>query len=356
MNTKKWSIWLLILSLLALILLGAVTAIIDPFFHYHKPLPSLQYPMSTDNERYLNNGIVRHFDYDAVITGTSLTENFKASQCNDLFGVNAVKVCFSGGTYSELYANLRQALGANPGTKLVIFGIDSWFLFEEEGAMRTDAEFPMYLYDDDPFNDVNYLLNKEILFRHTVGVLEHTRQGLPATDFDQYSFWGGDGYGKTGREIALANSPRREDVEPMKPMTEAQRQTLREHLVRSIQTLARENPDTQFVYFFPPYSILYFDLALREGSLDRTLEGWKLTAQLLLEEENVQLYAFYTDYDTITNLDNYRDNVHYGDHINALLLERMRRQEGLLTRDNYEAYWQEVSDYYHAYDYDLIYN
>lgn len=355
MNTKKWSVLLLVLSLLALIFLGTVTALIDPFFHYHKPLEFLQYPMSTDNERYLNNGIVRHFDYDAVITGTSLTENFLASQCNDLFDVNAVKVCFSGGTYSELHANLQRALASNPEIKLVIFGIDSWFLFEEEGAMRTDAAFPTYLYDDSLLNDVNYLLNKEILFRNAVGVLEHTRQGLPSTTFDEYSFWGGGGYGETGREIALRNSPRREAVDPMKPLTELQRQTLTEHLAGSIQKLAREYPDTQFLYFFPPYSILFWDLAQREGSMDRVLEGWKLATELLLDEENVQLYAFFTDYDTITNLDNYRDNVHYGDHINALLLERMSRQEGLLTRDNYEAYWQEVSDYYHAYDYDAVY-
>ena len=64
---KKWGIALLVLTGICLAVVAAVIGVIDPFFHYHKPLEGLSYPLN--NERYQNDGIVKHFDYDAVITG-----------------------------------------------------------------------------------------------------------------------------------------------------------------------------------------------------------------------------------------------------------------------------------------------
>ncbi|MDO5400569.1 MAG: hypothetical protein Q4F17_06265 [Eubacteriales bacterium] len=353
MNSKKWGVCLLVLSVLSLGLLGAVTAYIDPFFHYHGPLDFLQYPI--DDQRYQNDGIVRHFDYDAVITGTSLTENFRASQFDRLFGVNAVKVCFSGGTYHELNSNLRRALEAKPGIRLVLFGIDSWFLRETPGALRTDAVYPAYLYDDKLCNDVSYLLNKEVLCSRTAGVLEYTRMGRTTTDFDEYSFWGSGSYGVTGREVALANFPRESLTRIDGPLSQQERQQIVDNLTNGAVEIARAYPDTQFLYFFPPYSILYWDSQHQEGSIDRQTEAWSLASEVLLAEPNIRLFSFYDDFETVTNLDNYRDNVHYGDAINALLLDRMARGEGELTLDNYRDHWKTVADFYRSYDYDAIF-
>lgn len=354
MKSKTWSIVLLSLSLATLILFGSVTAIIDPFFHYHAPLEALQYPI--DDQRYQNDGIVRHFDYDAIITGTSLTENFKASQFDQLFDRNSVKVCFSGSTYQELNNNLRRAFASNPNIRTVLMAIDGWFLFEEPGSMRTDAEFPLYLYDDNPFNDVKYLLNKQVLCSRTARVLEYTSWGEKTTNFDDYSFWGNIGYGETGRDIALANSPRAEKRDSKAEFSQDARQKLIDNMTNNAIALAKKHPDVQFLYFFPPYSILYWDLLIREQEFDRQLEGWQLASQLLLEQENIQLYSFYTDFETVTNLDNYRDNVHYGDAVNALLLERMAKGEYRLTKETSDAHWQQVRDFYSGYDYDAIYS
>ena len=82
-SEKKWGIGLLITTVVLLIALGGLTAVVDPYFHYHGPLEGLSYP--DGNERYQNDGIIRNFAYDAVITGNSMTENFRVSELNDLF-------------------------------------------------------------------------------------------------------------------------------------------------------------------------------------------------------------------------------------------------------------------------------
>ena len=126
MKNKAWCILSLSLALVILVIAGAITAFIDPYFHYHAPVEGIAYPLN--NQRYQNDGIVRHFSYDALITGTSLTENFKNSELDQLFGVHSVKACYSGGSYGEIFQNLEQAVRSQPELKLVVFGMDEWFL------------------------------------------------------------------------------------------------------------------------------------------------------------------------------------------------------------------------------------
>lgn len=101
---RKW--FCRCLSILAglLILTGLVVVVVDPYFHYHKPFSFLSYRLY--EERYTNDGISRHFDFDAMITGTSMAQNFKPSEMDELFGTNAVKETFSGAGYQELSENL----------------------------------------------------------------------------------------------------------------------------------------------------------------------------------------------------------------------------------------------------------
>ena len=92
MKEKKYFKILIFLITLFLIIIGGIVIIIDPYFHYHKPLKFLSYRL--ENQRYINDGIGRQFEYDYVITGSSMTENFKNSLFKKLFNCNSIKVPF----------------------------------------------------------------------------------------------------------------------------------------------------------------------------------------------------------------------------------------------------------------------
>lgn len=350
MNTKKWSICLLSLWLILLLCTAILTGFVDPFFHYHAPVPQLQYPIN--NQRYQNDGIVRNFSYDALITGTSLAENFKTSEFDALFGTNSVKVCYSGGTYAEITFNLHQALEANPGIRYVLYGLDEWNLYGGRDLILADGEYPTYLYDNNPLNDANYLLNKEILCSNTIEVLDYTHRGNSTTSFDEYSSW----ETPCGKETILANYTRVPVAEQAVAFTEDIAKTMRENLEGNILALANAHPDTQFLYFFPPYSILNWDAHQREKILDLHINAMTLASEILTQADNIQLYSFYNDFETCTNLDNYRDIVHYHSGINSLLLQRMHRGEYRLTKDNYLQHWQEVREFYSSYNYEMIFS
>ena len=71
-NMKKWLVTYFLSVLLIAGMVMAVVAYVDPFMHYHKPLTDVFY-YNLNNERSQNDGITKHFDYDALITGSSMT-------------------------------------------------------------------------------------------------------------------------------------------------------------------------------------------------------------------------------------------------------------------------------------------
>ena len=108
---RTWCIAVLMMSLLLLCAVAVLNAWVDPFFHYRAPREGIAYDMQSD--RYLNDGILKHLDYDAVILGSSVTQNFQTSQCDELFGCHSVKVPHPNAVNRELYDDLKVAFAAN---------------------------------------------------------------------------------------------------------------------------------------------------------------------------------------------------------------------------------------------------
>ena len=376
MSAKKW-LWGFgaVFSLLIGIVI-ALTVYIDPFFHYHKPLlKSFFYKL--DNERYQNDGIVRHFNYNAIVTGTSMTQNFKASEASSLFKCRAIKTCFSGGSYKEINDNLEKAYATGHKLKYVFRAVDYATLIQPVDRMRTDlGVFPEYLYNDNPFDDVQYLLNKDVLFRYEAVMLRAKLLGRRTgiTSFDEYSSWQKKNANKFGIEHIFKEMARRSGdkqvqtvdkalllrryfkrVEPEKSFSEEDRQMVELNVNTNILRLVKRHPETQFYFFFPPHSIVWWGSRLnRAGEINRYIEAEKYAIELLLTCPNIKLYCFGLEHDLVNNLDNYKDMTHYGQHINSQVLQAMAKDQNRLTLDNYKEHIQAKKEYYNHYDYESL--
>lgn len=262
-----------------------------------------------------------------------------------------VKVSYSGATYAELYNTVERALRSNPELKTVLFCIDEWFLYAGRNMILADGEYPTYLYDGALINDVEYVLNKEVFCSNTLGVLEFTAAGNVTTSFDEYGSW----VYPYSKDAVMAQYSRPETTAEPQPLSQKQADTLVENLRSTALVLAEQYPATEFIYYFPPYSILDWDNNQRQGTLEQHVEAFRLASSILLDADNIRLFSFYTDYATITDLNNYRDTVHHSDAINSLLLTRIAAGEYELTRETYETHWQEVLDYYSTFDYDSLF-
>ena len=332
-----------------LILIMFTVILIDPYFHYHKPLCFFNYKIS--NQRYINDGIIKHFNYDAIITGTSMTENFKTSQFDEIFKTISIKVPFSGGSYKEINDAIKIALENNNNIKYVFRGLDYGKINEDYNKMTYDS-YPIYLYDNNIFNDYKYWWNKEILIRGVAQNIIYNILGKKTTSFDEYSSWRDL---KGGEDKVLKDYKRVDKKSEKVFLSEEDTKKIDKNIKENITKLPKKYPDVKFIYFITPYSIVYWDELNQKNELEKQIHMEEYMIEKILEVSNIELYSFYSNYDLITNLENYKDVGHYTGDINDKILNWIGKKKYKLSKENYKKYIRKNLEFYQKFDYDKIY-
>lgn len=363
MREKKWFFTFIILLLCLLLAVGGFVAYLDPFFHYGPPKKGLYYRLY--DQRSQNDGITRNFDYDAIITGTSMAENFSASRFDALFGTQCIKVCYSGATYREIDDNLERAFESGHNIRYIFRPLDYSLLIKDKDEMRIDmGEYPVWLTDKNPFNDVKYLLNKDVIVNYALPVALGAMTGKQEghTSFDEYSYTGDENY--YGKDAALQGKQSFEDPENIVEASEQDLEIVRENMEQNVVSLARQHPETTFIYFFPPYSMSYWGGIRSEGNLQRYLSCIREAADMCLECDNIHLYSFGLCGDITCDLDRYRDQAHYDPETNDEIMDEIasceygddaRSDEIRITNENIDRFFERFSEYLEEYDYNGLF-
>ncbi len=352
-TAKRFLVGILIVQGVILVTVAILTIILDPFFHYHAPLDGFFYKLS--DQRHQNNGITRHFDYDAVITGTSMVENFRASEFSDLFGTRTIKVPYPGATFKEVNDNLDVAFATHDEIRYVLRGLDYSHLVEDAQAIRTDmGEYPSYLYDDNPFNDVKYFYNRTMLSVYLApmlrGYLSGTAGGV--TDFDTYGSSAGDEYSAA---VTLGDRESFQvDRAENSRLTEEEKVMLLENIRQNVTRTALDHPETEFLIFFTPYSAAWYGALLEKGGFGSQFEAERIAAQEMLACPNIRLFSFAAEPEITMDLSHYKDFGHYSPEISSLLLERIAAGENELTPENLDARLTAEEKLYRELDYDAL--
>ena len=342
---------LTVCSVLAVLFVGmaVLTIIIDPYFHYHKPFSWQKYRLY--EERYINDGISRNFDYNAVIIGNSLTENFKTSELDELFSVNSIKMPYSGAGYKEIWESLDRAFQYNSDIDMVVVALDYDDLSRPKDWIRYQ-EYPDYLYDDNIWNDASYLWNKDAFYRGTLYNMLMTLTDKPSTTFDEYGSW----ERKTGaaKVMQLVNEITPADEATQLEYSEDEENLVRDNVATNIVSVVAEHPDTQFYLYFSPSSIAQWCIWNNEGEILCRVGAQQTAIETLIPYDNVHLYSFFEKEDLICNLDYYSDTIHYTPEINSEILRLMKNEEYLITKDNYQDHIYTITEYFTNYDYTTL--
>lgn len=356
MKAKKWLIACITLTLFILGIFSSVIAYVDPYFHYHKPHTDKFY-YTLGEQRTQNDGIERHFDYDAMIAGTSMVNFYRTSEMDELFNTNSIKVPAAGAAMYEINNNIKAAIRNNPELKMVMRAIDPMMYFDEPERLRTDmGDYPDYLYDDYYYNDVNYVFNREVMFKivyqMVVEYLKNAREpGIES--FDSYS----NLYGlwEHGANVIYPDKDRDLSVrgEPVH-ISEEEIQRVMENVEKNVCAVARENPDIQFYCFFPPYCAAWWQKLNENGEIYKYLEAERLFIEQMLTCDNIKLFSMSTNTDITTDLNNYYDQIHSGPWLASLMLLWMKEDKYLITSENYEEYLSDMERIYTEFDYNSL--
>lgn len=316
MTRKFWC--LLTLSALILLLAGiaAVTAIVDPFEIYHRAW-FYNPPYKSSTQMYAQAGVAKSYTYDSVIIGSSVTENCTPSVYDAALGGRFVKLSMNAGTARD-HAKMMEIALRTHDVRSVVYGLDlfAYSLY----YTNQKAVTPDYLYDDALFNDVNYLLNKNVLLEQIPQAL--ARIGVPDEDAsrDSMYYWSppempGE---KALRAMVNLSSPM-----PSQGGAERALELAQLNLEHNLLPYIRDHRETTFFIFFPPYSLLYWANEAAQGNFDACMAQKRLIGETLLAEPNVQLYDFQTHADWVEDYSLYYDLIHYTAIVNDAMASSM---------------------------------
>lgn len=148
----------------------------------------------------------------------------------------------------------------------------------------------------------------------------HAGQSDPDQLDTMYSW--GDLYAY-GREAVLADvSFSRDTVEQINAEAGLSQQT-KLNVEHNFLPFVEQHPDTQFIFFFPPYSAAHWYQFYTQGQMEYHLQQKKALAEALLPYGNVEIYDFQARTEWICDLNQYIDAKHYGPDINDAMAEEM---------------------------------
>ena len=354
MKAKVWLISWLVIVISVLGAVGYVVYKVDPFIHFHAPDLD-EYYYTLDNQRSQNDGLSEFLEFDALITGTSMTDNFKTSEMDALFGCHSAKLTFDGGTFVEINDFVERVLKRKPDLSIVLRGLDlGCFLDKYDWINVSEKQRVGYLTGDNAWNDVEYLLNEDAFFgRALTMMLDKGEEGFEPgiTSFDEYSRWQ-EAYGFGYNSVYPDGITFRATAE--EGLSEEQRAVIEENITRNVTSIADRYPEVEFYYFYTPYSLGWWGYLVNCGLLTQWLEAEKQITELILPHENIHLFSFNNRRDITADLNNYTDPNHYAAWVNSLILKWIHDGSYQLTADNYEEYLEEERMFLAAVNYSLL--
>lgn len=330
-----------------LVCVGAIVVILDPFYQYHSPWLGL--PIVLDNAVYQTPGAARNLDYRDAIVGTSMTENFHTSWFDEEMGWNTMKLSYSGARSNDLKVILSEIFSREEPVEHIFMDINDYQLTSD--SWTAYVERPGYLYDNNLLNDYNYIYNRDVLAYGWERVLD-AFQGVEDNIDTAYTWEDAD----FGAELALnsARDVRRQLLaeQPSSKPLEEKLIVCRENLDNIIPFI-EQNPDTEFIIFFPPYSMLYWEQVVLRDDLEGMLGIYRYAIEQFLQYENVQVYYFQNEQEIIADIENYRDVCHHRPEYNRYIFECVRDGRKRVTNENLDKMIQEMYEFARDFDYGI---
>lgn len=171
-----------------LAVLAAFVWIVNPYGNL-PPGPRGNIVITDMNQRFMYPQIVRSGRYDALIVGTSTVRLLPPARLSAALGMRFAALGMNSATAFEQYQVADLFLRETPNPKGVLVGIDVvWCDARADVEKFTPRPFPEWMYDDNPWNDLLYMLNGK-----TAEIA--VRQAAFYTGLRKRFRFGDDGYG-----------------------------------------------------------------------------------------------------------------------------------------------------------------
>lgn len=285
--------------------------VIDPYIYYHRGW-GLKNVFSNAPARI--PGVMRNFEYDTVLFGTSLCQNFRRSEIDAALHVRSVKAT-SAGLKSDAMSRYFETAWRYRGHKLTrcVMGIDI-FSF----AKKSENSNYLYLYEDRSF-PCEYFFSAdtaEAIADVLITNISAPYDRISRHQLDEDVMFSNKPRFKYNRE-ALEKDVHKSAYSPVMPDDARTTANFDRHLFVHV----RNHPEIRFDLFLPPYNIYLWCLLREQGKLEPYLRLRDVFARMAAEYPNVRIYDFQAEFDIVCSLDVYKDVTHYSPKINTRIIQ-----------------------------------
>ena len=320
-ENKKLFLKKLIISIIIVAALTAsVVFVFDPFYHYHKPIKPLKAVLT--QAEYQVIGTLRTFDYDSLIAGSSMAENYNNRWFDETFNCTAIKAVKPGANTSDLMYLLDAAYEEREINN-VFYTLDISALTTIIQEHFVNEGMPLYLYNKNPLDDVKYLFNKHVIFEDIPYMIANSFIG----NYDEGDSFNWAQY----KEFGTLHYTPTEEKQELKTLDEYAHYV--DFNLEKLENLVKKHPETKFYFMVPPYSSLWWYEAYMCGDLDLNFYALDQAFTRLLVYENVEIHYFQTMEEIVSDLSLYMDLIHYHPDVNKTLVELIPSCEYKITLD-----------------------
>jgi len=316
--------------------------IIDPYqvFHDHW----FDSPGYDPRMRVQAPGLIRTFideidDHDTVIMGASLCQNFKAAEvAAALGGKKALQLSLAGGSPKEQNFILEHALRSGKIRK-VLKGVNTNYVDNDIHRLFGE-DFPFHLYSGYP---LKYLLGIDTV---SSSITALAGRGAWKEDYNYLGYWADIFESKFEAYNSVENIGSMKDrLRQSRSKSKKRKVSLGQSQFKSVDLyilkLAEKYPDTEFYIVLPPASSFWFAV-MPVLELENLLSMQGYLVEQAEHLHNVTVFGFQNLFYVTDNVANYYDLYHFRGGINSLMLERIYKNECMLTLKKWPAYKREV--------------
>jgi hypothetical protein len=295
---------------LVVVTLGSVASfnfVVDPF---------QQYRLARDDkrrfvhslQRYISPGLARNSDYELVIQGSSMMENFNIADVAERCGMKAVNLALSAVVGFEQRMILEVAFRERPVRKVILsLDFNSFTPGPDQSSPDIPEPLPMHLYDRNLLNDIRYLANWSVATRSYATLNKVQNERYTTDPNEPWAWYRGAVSSKQQTTSGLdPQNINKNFRQPQRTLT-----GMKANFDKNIAELIERHPNTQFDIFFPPYSILVWADFVQRNQLDVSLDFKRYTFERLGKLKNVRIFDMQWDQEITHNLDLYKDIYHH---------------------------------------------
>ena len=141
----------------------AFIVLLDPYELFPFSLP-IERPIISIDQRQVYAQIIRSRRFDSLIVGSSTARTIDPGVLDRMFGARFANLSISAGLAREQRIIIHYFLRKIGPPKVIVIGLDHvWCDAAADKAVSIAGDFPDWLYDDNRWNDIPNMLNRNAL-------------------------------------------------------------------------------------------------------------------------------------------------------------------------------------------------